>query len=62
MGGKGREQGRGQGEKENRERRKRSRQNEKMGYVEKGGGVAVWRFQFLPFARKGTPVFDFDFL
>lgn len=53
-----------QGEKENRERRKRNRQNEKIGYVGKGGGVAVWHFQFLPFARKATPCLtltDFDF-
>lgn len=39
----GRERGRGGREGE---------QNRKMGHGGKGGGVAVWRFQFLPFARK----------
>ena len=59
--------GRGKkGRGEGRERRKgggrETAQNRKIGHVGKGGGVAVWRFQFLPFARKATPVFDFDFL
>ena len=33
-----------------------------MGYGGKGGGVAVWRFQFLPFARKATPVFACQYM
>ena len=47
---------------EGREGGKEGKQNRKMGYVGKGGGVAVWRFQFLPFARKATPVFACQYL
>ena len=36
--------------------------NRKMGHGGKGGGVAVWRFQFLPFARKATPVFTCQYM
>lgn len=55
-------EGREQGKEE--EGRRETEQNKKIGYVGKGGGVAVWRFQFLPFARKATPCLtltDFDF-
>lgn len=45
-----------------RGRRRKTEQNRKMGYVGKGGGVAVWRFQFLPFARKATPVFACQYM
>ena len=41
---------------------KETEQNRKMGYGGEGGGVAVWCFQFLPFARKGTPVFTCQYM
>lgn len=53
-------EGREQGKEE--EGRRETEQNKKIGYVGKGGGVAVWRFQFLPFARKATPVFACQYL
>ena len=40
---------------------KRDRQNGKMGHGGKGGGEAVWRFHFLPFARKATPCLTLTF-
>ena len=46
-----------EGEEGNREGRGEGRKSEKWGHVGKGVGVAVWRFQFLPFAQKATPVF-----
>ena len=39
----------------------KTEQNRKIGYVGKGGGVAVWRFQFLPFARKPPPCLTLTF-
>ena len=55
----GRREGRGTEEKKEREKQER-----KMGHGGKGGGVAVWRFQFLPFAWKlpqflTLTIFDF---
>ena len=41
---------------------RKTEQNRKMGHGGKGGGVAVWRFHFLPFARKATPVFACQYL
>lgn len=43
------------------EEKGREKQERKIGYVGKGGGVAVWRFQFLPFARKAAPCLTLTF-
>ena len=36
--------------------KKKTEQNRKIGYGERGGGMAVWRFQILPFPRNHSPL------